>query len=383
MPSAAVACLWDYDTLQQERSRFPDVLELITGKFPRHSREFYEWRIKDRLAKLRHDPDNLAYQDDLAVAYDKTGQDQRAIDTMLAAERKKPGRYETEANLGTFYVHGGQHEKGLEHIDKALRINPEAHFGREKYQRLLVEYVMSRRQNGNINFPLATVEDPLYGKRFSKTFASFLDEKQPAKRRGVVERQAAIKGILGMMRFGHHESPALLEALGSLLADRKTMPDDDAKRLGARAYLKASYAVTDNTAAQDYRQMATDVLTYQTRHRWTKDPLPLEELETSFQTELEEARAWYDAVQRDERTWIREGKDREVEFTQKYYDNQQIQVQEDEGPGMMGAVSFWIGEAFSAAVLICAVMVLLFLAVVVASLRGLWQGLRDGPDRPA
>jgi hypothetical protein len=25
------ACLWDYDTLKQERSRFPSTLELITG----------------------------------------------------------------------------------------------------------------------------------------------------------------------------------------------------------------------------------------------------------------------------------------------------------------------------------------------------------------
>ncbi len=37
------ACLWDTDTLQMERQRFPDALELITGKFLRHSREFYDW----------------------------------------------------------------------------------------------------------------------------------------------------------------------------------------------------------------------------------------------------------------------------------------------------------------------------------------------------
>jgi len=43
LPAAAVACLWDYDTLKQERARFPSTLELITGKFLRHSPEFYEW----------------------------------------------------------------------------------------------------------------------------------------------------------------------------------------------------------------------------------------------------------------------------------------------------------------------------------------------------
>ena len=52
LPTAVFACLWDYDTLKQERARFPETLELITGKFLRHSKEFYEWRIQDRLQKL-------------------------------------------------------------------------------------------------------------------------------------------------------------------------------------------------------------------------------------------------------------------------------------------------------------------------------------------
>ena len=84
VPSAALACLWDYDTLQQERARFPAALELITGKFLRHSPEFYEWRIRDRLKKLETDPTNLAWHDDLAVAYEKTGRHAKAIETILA-----------------------------------------------------------------------------------------------------------------------------------------------------------------------------------------------------------------------------------------------------------------------------------------------------------
>jgi len=105
LPSVALACLWDSVTLLQERNRFPDTLELITGKFLRHSQEFYYWRIQDRLEKLRSDPDNLALYDDLGVAYDKTGQHDLAIQTMLDKDKRKPGLYETEANLGTFYIH--------------------------------------------------------------------------------------------------------------------------------------------------------------------------------------------------------------------------------------------------------------------------------------
>ena len=42
---------------------------------------------------------------------------------------------------------------------------------------------------------------------------------------------------------------------------------EDAKRLAARAYLKASYEVKDEAARRDYRSMATRVLSMQTQSR--------------------------------------------------------------------------------------------------------------------
>src|SRR5262245_53417672 len=90
LPATALACMWDYDTLQMERSRFPTALELITGKFLRHTPEFYQWRIKDRLKKLQSERDNLSYYDDLAVAYEKTGDRQEAIETMVRKAQLKP-----------------------------------------------------------------------------------------------------------------------------------------------------------------------------------------------------------------------------------------------------------------------------------------------------
>src|SRR6476620_5441917 len=101
LPASACACLWDYDTLKQERARFPDALEIITGKFLRHSKEFYERRIQDRLQRIAADPQHAVLYDDLAVAYEKTGQNPKAIETMLKVEAFEPGRYETYSNLGT------------------------------------------------------------------------------------------------------------------------------------------------------------------------------------------------------------------------------------------------------------------------------------------
>lgn len=136
-PSSSRACLWDTDTLEMERQKFPTTLELITGKFLRHSPQFYQWRIDDRQKKLTADPERVEYYDDLAVAHDKLGRPEQAIELMLKKDQIKPGLYETHANLATFYIHAGDLQKGLEEVDKALAINPDAHFGREKYQKYL------------------------------------------------------------------------------------------------------------------------------------------------------------------------------------------------------------------------------------------------------
>ena len=329
VPSAAVACLWDSDTIKMERSRFPTTLELITGKFLRHSPEFYEWRIRDRLKKLESNPNDPRLLDDLAVAYDKTGQHDKAIETMERQEKHNPGRYETAANLGTFYFHSGKLDAGIPHIDRALAINPDAHFGREKYQNLLVQYVIERREGGPLNLPLTRLEFPgekklddagRYDFTTHDTFADFLKKGGPQSLPRE-EREAAVKGILGMMKFGKHDSPVLLEALGSVLVDEGHDGPHDAKLLAARAYLKASYEVPDGPARRAYRLLADYALMMQTRARDSQEQIKLEPVEAEFQKELAEARDWYADLRERELSWIRDGKDPEAEFD-KLYDSE-------------------------------------------------------------
>src|SRR5262245_2386828 len=139
--SAAFGCLWDYDTLQMERLRFPGVLEIITGKFVRHSRAYYEWRVADRQAKLAAMPNDPALIDDLSVAYAKLGRPEDGIALLEKSLAIQPDRYETHSNLGTLHFFAGHLDTSKEYIRRALAINPNAHFGREKYQLLLTEYV--------------------------------------------------------------------------------------------------------------------------------------------------------------------------------------------------------------------------------------------------
>ena len=313
VPSAAAACMWDADTVRMERSRFPDTLELITGKFLRHSPEFYEWRVADRRKKLAADPANVALLDDLAVALDKLGRHAEAIETAERTEKLRPGRYETAANLATFLFHDGRPDQSLPVVGRALAINPDAHFGREKYQKSLTEYVLKRRAGGELKLPLASAS----GSRV--TFADFLrgsDGKYPSYDQWP-ERAAAVKAVGGMLRFARHDSPVLLEALGSILTDGENDPGGDAKQLAARAYLKASYEVPDGPARQAYRDMARIALNMQMPRGW-RGQLTVEEVEREFQKELAEARDWYAALRERELAWVRTSPDPEAEFDKLY-----------------------------------------------------------------
>jgi tetratricopeptide (TPR) repeat protein len=338
-PAIVHACLWDYDTLQMERSRFPSVLELITGKFLRHSPEFYEWRVQDRLRRLEAEPDNLALYDDLAVAYDKLDQYDKAVETILLSKRKKPQRYETLANLGTFYVHSGNMRKGLEYIEQAIAVNPDAHFGREKFQKYLVQYVIGLSKlssDGKATLPLQRGGRLL--EAGDTNFYAFVRQLDKKEGETSYEAHPAISGILGIMKFGHHDSPILLEALGDLLARPILSGTEDAKRLASRAYLKASYECKDAIAKAEYRELAKNILVMQRQGPGSDQPVTLAEVETSFTRELADADAWYADLRAKEVEWIRSGANPETEFDRLYQEQPTVASPEDETSG----VAAWV-----------------------------------------
>ncbi len=333
-------CFWDYDTIEMERQQFPSVIELISGKFLRHSSEFYYWRIKDREEKLKIFPDSLTLFDDLAVSYSKIGDHKKAIEIILKKEQILPGKYETYANLGTFYLHDGQFSKGIQYIEKAIEINPNAHFGREIYQQYVAQYVLSKMKDGEIPFPLSskfrTCLACLPKPYLEDNFYTFLVDKhiegnEKSKRKlSKKELEKAIIGILGMMKFGNHDSPILLEVLGDLLmgAARK----EGARQLAARAYFKASYNFENEQTKEVYRKKITSVLYHQyTKKRGKK--FSLYDLEELLKEEIEEGNKYYSEIREDEMSWILTGKNPEHEFDVKYYVKPMIGVRIQRGNG--------------------------------------------------
>ncbi len=342
--TSAFACFWDYDTIEMERQKFPSVIELISGKFLRHSSEFHLWRIKDREAKLKQFPDSLELYDDLAVSYSKTNDQKTAIKLMLEKEKKQPGLYETYANLGTFYLHNHQFRKGIPFISKAIKINPDAHFGREIYQQYAAEYVIGKMKKGKVIFPLdhtwlnhperiyqSPDPDNFYGFLLRK-YRAKLDSTKRARTRRLPDREVekAIIGLLGMMKFGNYNSPILLELLGDLLMASGRR--EGARQLASRAYFRAAYSFKDSAIRYSYYKKISIALF----HQFTKPggkQFSIFELETLLNEEIAEGKAFYDQVRQNEISWIKTGKQPEVEFAKKYYESPKISERIQHGSG--------------------------------------------------
>lgn len=303
------ACAWDYDTIAMERQRFPEAHELIVGYFVRHSDAYYTWRIEDRL-KTPYDQQTPAQYDDIAVAYDKLGDSPKAIQTMLEKIKRWPDQlqYESQANLGTFYIHNGELEKGLVHIKKAIEINPDAHFGREIYQQWLVEYVLECRnaENGD---KLPLFKEPMTECPGFAGYMKLISEKNITSIESN-EYDKAAKGILGMMRFGHYDSPILLEALGDIMLAR--FRSGRANMIAARAYLKAGMESDSEDAKALYRSKAEQALRLQ-------ETISTQRVINDLDDEIRQGDALFAQIKADEQAWVRAGKNLDKEFDAKYY----------------------------------------------------------------
>ncbi|SKA95072.1 Tetratricopeptide repeat-containing protein [Prosthecobacter debontii] len=306
-------CIWDSDTLASERARFPGIDLLITGSFATHSREFHEWRIAQRQKDIASATAMPEHYDDLAVSQHKLGQHKAAIATMQEKDKLVPGLYETYSNLGTFYIYTGELQKALTTIDQALAINPNAHFGREKYQKWLVQWILEKQQEPNSPQELITGSTTIEPVGFARFVARQISGGLPAYSRQKLslspdQRTAAIHGIRGMMWFADFNNPHLQEALGDLLivGDSQT----NANRLASLCYLHASLKATD---PRDQKRLTIkcNVSGLQSRG------FDIEKSKADLQKALNHGARYRESVRQDEVKWIAEGLDAQAEFQKK------------------------------------------------------------------
>ena len=391
--STVVACLWDSDTLAQERAKFPSALELIAGKFPRHSPAFYQWRIEDRQAKLDSGDDQASYYDDIAVAHDKLRQDDQAIEWMHKKAAKfndsVDNRYKTAANLGTFYLHSRQLDKGIEQLELAIQINPNAHFGRERYQLYLAKYIKLRLANGHLSdgqlmlplrydnitpvgyFQVSDLESDSsqdiqhdHPHKKVRHFGAAVVYFDDGTYRQIDKKQTAdaVTGILGMMRFGHYDSPVLLECLGDLLSETSSVNQNSAYTIAARAYMRAADLLPqeDEVSRDRYHELVNRVMHF-------KENQDQKDIRRYLELELAEANEYYRQIVADEELWISQNADVEALFQAKYYASSDDQVRLSSHADLKPVINW--ANTFTEVGVFVAIVLLLFASICLYFLR--------------
>ncbi len=201
------ACLWDSDTFATEAKGLPDAVWILVGRFERNPPLYYEMRLKRASATIEANADDLAAYDDAGASCDRLGRGDEAIGWM---ERKRAvldrhardrhesaeQRYRYLANAGTFWAHrwirnGAAHDRigelqtARDFIAEAVKLNPNAHFGREVYQLKALDWM---------------IEPPAYDETKDPFVPPFIDFQNTAER---AKAHAAIEGLTGIVALGN------------------------------------------------------------------------------------------------------------------------------------------------------------------------------------
>jgi tetratricopeptide (TPR) repeat protein len=210
--SRASACGWDWETFAAEASRLPCVSDVIVGAFGTHTEEYYEATIEATEIALAWAPNYAEALDAQGLALVHLGRYEEAKPVLLRRAAVAPDAYPSHANLGTLYTFTGDYELALGAIDEALKLEPQAHFGREKYHRKLVEFLRdghTRSVDSERDFLGLELTDR---QRFDGTVRSF---EEAGLKPEVFDAVAAMIAV-----YGAENLPDLYVALGDVLALR-------------------------------------------------------------------------------------------------------------------------------------------------------------------
>mgnify|MGYP000440972633 CR=1 FL=1 len=82
------------------------------------------FKSKNNLDKIKNNKVTLNDYDDLAVAYNKIGEKEKAIEILTPLVKDNPTRFSSIANLGSIYLNKGDYENGLKYLKIAKQYYP-------------------------------------------------------------------------------------------------------------------------------------------------------------------------------------------------------------------------------------------------------------------
>jgi tetratricopeptide (TPR) repeat protein len=169
------ACVNTSYSRDEEVQITEELIYLILGAFPAHSDHFYNDQVTKNTKALKADPTNVVARNDLAVAYLKLKQFDKAQAEFDTIDAQDKDRYTTHANLGVMYKKMGQYEKAAHHIGRSLEIKTEGHLGLGDYYLRMLKWRQTSNPTENfLGVPYAdgaeaTVKSPLVNKEYLAT----------------------------------------------------------------------------------------------------------------------------------------------------------------------------------------------------------------------
>ncbi|EEF58111.1 tetratricopeptide repeat protein [Pedosphaera parvula] len=137
--SIVQACKWDSTTLSEEKKRHPELAKVVLGEVPApEDPKVMRERIQKLMANRREN--EPMWWNDLAVAHMNLGELKESV--LESVTNRFANDYGIHANLGTAYHLMGRYTDAEKEIARDLEINPDAHFGLEKYHLALLQYLV-------------------------------------------------------------------------------------------------------------------------------------------------------------------------------------------------------------------------------------------------
>jgi tetratricopeptide (TPR) repeat protein len=319
VPSAR-ACIWDSDTLADELRGIPEAEALlVTDRWFRHGPAYYRARVASMPARIARDRFDFAAYDDLAVAHERLGEREKALEVLAAKERvlvEKPDaehRYRLHANRGTVLSHAGRLEEALPEIERAVALHPDAHFGRERFQVDALRYFLAAKKDPDL-FRRATI--------LSHGGVDVTDEKGDSVGTGhsvqMDPSPPAVPGdappkprpeswrncwtaMAGILRFGGVEGAEVYRVLGDL-ALRRPGSDHGDRHLAWWAYRRA--LAKGHPAKEEVGEALRRL-----EHHWEGTGLLGRPNEVAFAAMLASAEAWHAAFAAAEEAAVLAGED--------------------------------------------------------------------------
>lgn len=224
-PVAACMNDRDSDSLAVQAQKLPEVVNVVTGRFDRNPPLFYEMRVRRVQTELAKNPRHWALYDDIGVALSRLGRNSEALKWMAKKratlpafnakdKANKEAWYRYFANAGTFHAHHwlqtrdaknlAEMRLARDQIRRAIQIKPDAHFGREKYQLMAMEWILADPKNKKISLAQYIAEKD-----------AWLDKEGQSVPE---KREKAVEGLSGLIVLGAAwESVDVFHALASAL----------------------------------------------------------------------------------------------------------------------------------------------------------------------